>query len=147
GMWDAVPAMSADASAFLNKDFDTRFGVGFNSWSAICGPSGSTVPCVAYPTPGSAMSTPTDGTTWAINPFLQGCGSSQFPSNATFRGDFADAMPVQARCQHFGLRDGANGTDEYELYTASTSAGEPFADPSCGGGWQIYWRQSMPGYM
>ena len=36
GMWDALPAAAADARAFLNTDFDSRFGVQFASFADIC---------------------------------------------------------------------------------------------------------------
>src|SRR5262249_45604411 len=102
GMWSALPAFSADANAFLNDDFDTRFGVRFAGWSDICDQAGST--CVTYPTPTEATGTYADMTRWTINPFLQGCGSTQFPPNATQRGDLANlATTVNSRCAHFGM--------------------------------------------
>jgi hypothetical protein len=36
--------------------------------------------------------------------------------------------------------------DAYEIYSYATIAAEDAAFPGCGGGWQEYWRQSMPGY-
>ena len=89
-----------------------------------------------------------DGARWTIDPFLQGCGSTIFPPNATARWDVANQAPVASRCAHFGLRDGrGDGADDdaYELYTADLVADADDAFPDCGGGWQIYWRQSMPG--
>ena len=51
-MWDALPSLRADALAFLNRDFDRRFGVRFDGWAAICDQMG--LPCITYPTPQSA---------------------------------------------------------------------------------------------
>jgi hypothetical protein len=144
-MWEALPSLAADARAFLNRDFDTRFGVRLKSWAEICDLAGT--PCVEYPTPQSARgSYPDDGTPWSIAPFLQGCGSTRFPPNARARGDMVNAAPVDARCAHFGLGDGPGGGDAYEPYTAGDVAALEQAFPDCGGGWQIYWRQSIPGY-
>ena len=145
GMWgQALPRYSADADAFLNQDFATRFGVRFNSWSEICDQAGT--PCVSYPTETRATGSYADGTPWVIDPFRQGCGDTQFPPNASQRGDFASMTAVQSRCEHFGLHDGPDGGDTYEVYTSDKVAAEERAFPDCGGGWQVYWRQSMPGY-
>jgi hypothetical protein len=143
GMWDALPAYAADARAFLNADFDARFGVQFRSFADICDQSGDA--CVSYPNDHQATGAYADGTPWTIQPFLQGCGSSRFPPNARARGDFLNGEQVQSRCQGFGLAGGAGGGDLYQPYSAATVAGEDSAFPDCGGGWQIYWRQSMPG--
>jgi len=143
GMWDALPAYAAQANAFLNADFDTRFMVQFSSFATLCDQGGD--PCVSYPNDRDATGTYGDGSTWTIQPFLQGCGSTQFPPNARFRSDFNNPSEVQSRCQGFGQGGGSGGGDLYQPYAAATVAAEDSAFPDCGGGWQIYWRQSMPG--
>src|SRR5262252_3820723 len=143
-MWAALPSLRTDALAFLNQDFKKRFSVAFDSWADICDAGGT--PCVAYPTAESATGTNANGTPWAISPFLQGCGSTKFPPNATATGDMLNTTPVDSRCGHFGLADGPNGGDAYEPYTAATVATLDQMFPDCGGGWQVYWRQSIPGY-
>jgi hypothetical protein len=144
-MWEALPSLRAEARAFLNRDFDTRFGVRFDGWAAICDQAGT--PCITYPTPTSARGSYPDGTPWSISPFKQGCGSTTFPPNARWRGDMANnLMMVDSRCEHFGLRDGPDGGDAYEPYSAAKVAPLDQRFPDCGGGWQIYWRQSIPGY-
>jgi hypothetical protein len=149
GMWNDLPAFQADAAAFLNQDFESRFGVRFNAWPEICTAmdADKEVPCVSYPSPTSANGTYTDGTPWNIDSFLQGCGSSQFPPNAIWRGDFDDlTTTVESRCEHFGLKDGSADADAYDVYPAATVAAQAQTYPNCGGDWQIYWRQNMPGY-
>ena len=146
GMWAALPALASDANAFLNQDFRTRFGATFDSWSELCG----NLPlCVNYPNAMEATSTSGESQTFDFNPFDQGCGTSQFPSNATFADDFANNKTVNSRCETFGLGGGANHTDVYRPYSASTVANydQMYTGSSrCPAGWQIYWRQSMPGY-
>jgi hypothetical protein len=143
GMWSALPAFQSEAAAFLNLDFDKRFGAPFGGWPDICDLTGT--PCVSYPTPTRATGV-NAVTPWTIDPFLQGCGATQFPPNATLRGDLANrTTTVNSRCEHFGLRDGPGGGDTYTPYTANTVASQDAAFPDCGGGWQIYWRQSIPG--
>ncbi|MES1209612.1 MAG: hypothetical protein ABUS79_27050 [Pseudomonadota bacterium] len=142
-MWDALPAAGEVARAFLNADFDQRFGVQFASFADICDLAGDQ--CVAYPSQTVATGSYADGTNWRINPFRQGCGSSRFPPNARAYGDFVNGAPVQSRCAGFRLGGGQDGGDVYAAYTSSTVAAQESAFPDCGGGWQIYWRQSMPG--
>ena len=142
-MWDALPSLRPDALAFLNRDFDSRFGVRFDGWPAICDQRSAR--CVTYLTPTNATGSYADGTPWTINQFRQGCGSTLFPPNASARWDLASTTAVDSRCEHFGLRDGPAGGDTYEPYTAVKVAAAEQAFPDCGGGWQVYWRQSMPG--
>jgi hypothetical protein len=142
-MWAALPSLRADALAFLNQDFKQRFAVDFDSWADICVKDGT--PCVEYPTAESARGSYSNGTPWSISPFRQGCGSTTFPPNARAYGDMVNTTPVDSRCAHFGLGDGANGGDAYEPYTAATVASLDQMFPDCGGGWQVYWRQSIPG--
>ena len=146
GMWTALPnSLAVDANAFLNQDFRTRFGVSFNSWGDLRG----SIPCVSYPNPMEATSTSKDAQTFDFNPFDQGCGTSLFPPNATAADDFTNSTPVNSRCESFGLGGAPNGGDTYRPYTASTVASydQMYTGTSrCPAGWQIYWRQSMPGY-
>ena len=156
GMWSDLPALQPAAAAFLNQDFDSKFHVRFNGWPEICDAASAEagVACVTYMTETNGGSTQTnasgiytDSTPWTIDPFLQGCGSSQFPPNATLRGDFENTTSrVESRCEHFGLDDAPGGGDIYQIYPASTVVMQDATYPNCGGGWQIYWRQSMPGY-
>lgn len=144
GMWAALPGPDAlDARAFLNADFQSRFGVQFDSFAEICDLAGD--PCVGYPDPMTAAGSYADGTGWRIAPFAQGCGSSRFPPNARARGEFTNAGVVNSRCEGFGLGGGSGGGDVYLPYSAATVASQESSFPDCGGGWQIYWRQSMPG--
>jgi hypothetical protein len=143
-MWAALPSLRADALAFLNRDFDTRFGVRFDGWASICDQAGNH--CIDYPDPNTASGSYPDSSKWRISPFLQGCGSTVFPPNATRRGDNVNTTTtVQSRCEHFGLRDAPDGSDVYEPYTATKAAALEQMFPDCGGGWQVYWRQSIPG--
>jgi hypothetical protein len=143
GMSTALPAFATDAGAFLNRDFRTRFGVGFDGWENICDQTGAA--CVSYPTPTRATGSYANGTSWTIDPFVQGCGNTTFPPNARARYDYTGSTPVQSRCEHFGLGDGVGGADAMEAYTADKVAAADQAVPDCGGGWQVYWRQSIPG--
>ena len=97
GMWDALPAAAADARAFLNADFDSRFGVQFASFADICDLAGDS--CVTYPSADGRGRQLRGRQGWRIDPFLQGCGSSRYPPNARGHGDF-----VQQRARAGPLR-------------------------------------------
>lgn len=147
GMWGALPALATDANAFLNQNFDTRFGVSFDGWSEVCDYSGTQ--CVSYPNQTEAVSTAGATASFDIQPFLQGCGNSQFPPNGTFRFDVDNSTAVQSRCEHFGLHDGDAGMDQYLPYPPSEIAtldATYTGNSRCNAGWEVYWRQSMPGY-
>lgn len=78
--------------------------------------------------------------------FLDECGDPEFPPNATARWDFENRSVVQARCAHYGLRDAPDGSDRREPYSFDTLASLAARYPAdCGGPWQVYWRQNMPG--
>jgi hypothetical protein len=158
----AIPYLEANAPAFLNDDFRSRFDAPFDSWSDLCDQVAA--PCVTYPTPTSARGKLQNGQDWGISPFIQGCGKSQFPPNARNRYDYRNVTDrVESRCEHFGMRDGPDGEDLREIYTATEKSeaydrkyGSLLAFPDgrerlpegytdCGGGWQLYWRQSIPG--
>jgi hypothetical protein len=148
GMFAALPAYASTAATFLNDDFQKRFGVQFNGWENVCDSSAPT--CVSYPTPTTATGTYQNGTTWTINPFTSSCGTADFPPNARQRWDWGSSptpnlTPVQSNCEHFGLGDGVNGADQLEVYTSDKVAAIDKTFNDCGGGWQIYWRQNIPG--
>jgi hypothetical protein len=145
-MWSVLPSFATDANAFLNEDFNTRFGVSFTGWPEICG---GNAPCIRYLSPTIATNAPSLSTTFTFDPFLQGCGNSLYPSNGTSSGDFENSYAVESRCEHFGLRDGAKGQDTYLPYSSSvvSALDQTYTGNSqCPAGWQVYWRQSMPGY-
>jgi hypothetical protein len=98
-----------------------------------------------------ATGTYQNGTTWTINPFTSSCGNPDFPPNARQRWDWGTTMvpnltPVMSNCEHFGLGDGINGADALEVYTSDKVASIDKTFTDCGGGWQIYWRQNIPGW-
>jgi hypothetical protein len=141
--WMAVPYLGANAPSFFNKHFRT-LGLAFDSWYDICSSTGS-APCITYPTPSSVTGVDPAGAPFTRDPFLQGCGSARFPPNARFRNDFSNTAPVQSRCEHFGMK-GPGGQDIFDTYTLDkVAAATAQFGADCGGGWQIYLRQNMPG--
>jgi hypothetical protein len=141
----SIPYLAVNASSFLNFDFRSRFSTRFNSWYEACLDTANT-PCIAYPTPTVATGVYGDRTRWRIDPFLQGCGNVHFPPNARGEEDYENRTPVQSRCEHFGMRDGPDGQDLPDVYTADKVEEYDRQFRGCGGGWQVYWRQNFPGF-
>jgi hypothetical protein len=145
----ALPYFADNAGAYFNGDLRARFGVPFDDFYDICPDSSS---CIDYPSPTSARAADASSVSWQIDSFRQGCGSPEFPPNATARWAWSVSQPVESRCEHYGLRDGDTGEDRYRAYSADTlpSYDERFIGAGaqandCGGSWQLYWRQNMPG--
>lgn len=141
-MMNALPYLDANARPFFNRDFKARFGTTFDGWSDIC--DNLSTPCVTYPDPARATGT-ADGTPFELDLRRQGCGTSQFPPNARFRWDYDNTAEVLSRCEHYGLRDGPDGNDLNDSFSSTKVKIYDQQFPDCGGGWQMYWRQSLPG--
>ncbi len=156
----AVPYFSDNAVDFFNDDFTARYGMSFNSWDDLVGTTGwctasppaATTPCIAYPSDTSAQGAyPPSGDggaggTWTISPFRQGCGTAHFPPNARYKWDYANPQAVASRCEHYNLHDGVGGSDVLDHYSSATeTASAPASSDECAGGWQIYYRQNIPG--
>lgn len=145
----AIPYFADNANPYFNGDLRARFGVPFDAFYDIC-PDASA--CVTYPSPTSARAPDASGTPWQIDSYRQGCGSPEFPPNATARWAWNEAAQVDSRCEHYGLADGEAGEDQYQAYSAATLPtydarfiGSGAQANDCGGAWQLYWRQNMPG--
>ncbi len=155
-----VPYLTDNASDFFNGDFKSRDGAPFDSWAELVGEGTSgwctsdPSACISYPSEtATPASVPTaagrfpDGSTWQMSPFRQGCGTAHFPPNARFEWDYENTAAVRSRCEHYGLHD-ASGADALVAYSsdmASVAAYTQQYGDDCGGGWQTYYRQSMPG--
>lgn len=157
----AIPYLNDNASDFFNDDFTVRDGTTFNSWANLVGEgangwcSSEATACIAYPSETAVPSpVPTaegtfpDGATWTMSPFQQGCGTSHFPPNARFEWDYGNTQAVRSRCEHYEMNDGPDGDvlDRYSSDKESVAVyTQRFGDDGCGGGWQVYYRQNMPG--
>ena len=81
-----------------------------------------------------------------ISQYDQGCGSVHFPPNARSNYDDQNPFGVLSTCEHFALHDGPGGADLTEVYTNAKAQLYNSLEGDCEGGWQVYWRQSFPGY-
>jgi len=139
----AIPYLSSNSLDFFNDEFSKVGGTRFDSYEDFCGTQGS---CIDYPSETVAEGTYVDGSRWRMDPYVQGCGTAHFPSNARSRWDYSNTQPVLSRCEHYRMRDGQGGADLQEPYSSdSVSAYTMRFGSDCGGGWQVYLRQSVPG--
>jgi hypothetical protein len=144
---EVIPYLEANDVDYFNDDFRTEDGTTFNSWYELCTYQGDAqAPCVTYPSATVAQGTYMDGTSWRMDPFVQGCGTSHFPANARFAWDYTNTQPVQSRCEHYRMLDGPDGNDLPDEYTSTkVAANDQAFGSNCSAGWQIYLRQNIPG--
>jgi hypothetical protein len=138
-----LPFVSDMFQHFANLDLDTRLGLPFHSWYDCASTDPSNV-CMSYPT--------VDSVAWRIGThsgtipvYDQGCGNVHFPPNARVQYDYGDSARVSSTCQSFGLHDGPNGTDAESIVTPADWGIYESLSPDCGGAWNVYWRQNVPG--
>jgi hypothetical protein len=144
----SVPHLQAQARHFFNFDLDTRLGLPFGHWGAACALE-STTDCVTF-TGEDALEWTDErsGRMGSVPAYGQGCGAVHFPPNARKHYDYSNNSPVLSTCEHYGMHDGPDGGDAPDTYTAAK--GHAYDQlvargGDCGGGWQIYLRQSFPG--
>jgi hypothetical protein len=143
GSLAAIPYLRRNAARYFNADLDHRYGAPVPDLLSLC-PAGPT-PCLAYPTPTTMESVLESGPPLRIEGFGQGCGSPEFPPNATFMWDWENPLEVETRCENYALGNAEGGDDLPSVYSFVKVADFAERYPDCGGAWQIYWRQNMPG--
>lgn len=140
-----VPYFGKVSERFFNFGLDSRCDAAFGSQYAapyyvtpqeIFKITGQTITTVNNYLPG-----------WTFNNWGIGCGNIHFPPNALYHYDYNNMQKVNCNCENFGLRNGINNQDlsaPYNYETVKSWNTPEYSD--CGGEWQIYIRQNMPGY-
>lgn len=148
----ALPVFKKFFNPVMNMDFDTKFNTPFSDWYGIT-PNGAAANFISYPDQNTAKWSCPDGTGCAgksgtMSPYNQGCGNTHYAPNSRNSYDMNNAQQVLTRCEHYGMKDGPDGKDMQTLWNASTVAkyAAKYGSDGNGGGWQIYWFQSFPGY-
>ena len=148
-MWDAIPYIRTNAHRFFYNGMQQRYGIPYNRLYDIDCFLGQAVgdrKC-SFPSPTTLQYNATTGQSMTFTEFGQGCGDIHHKPNI-----YGSGVTSAQACEHYGLRDGANGRDQTTLYSqAGSLADTKMAEyesrfPDCDGGWQTYIRQSMPGY-
>ena len=148
-MGDAIPYWRTDASRFFYQGMRQRYSLPYErlyDFDCFLGQAQAQRKC-SFPSPTTLQYTATMGQSFTFTEFGQGCGDVHHKPNIYGAG----VVAAQA-CEHYGMKDGPNGSDLTTLYSQSGSlADTKMAEyerrfPDCDGGWQTYMRQSMPGY-
>jgi hypothetical protein len=137
----SVPALGKTFSHFANFDLRDRLGQPFQTWYDACGDD-----CVTFTGSNALTWRDNRNMTGTVPQYDQGCGSVHFPPNARANYDDQNGFGVLSTCEHYGLHDGPGGADVAEIYTSAKSGRYDALEGDCEGGWQVYWRQSFPGY-
>jgi len=146
-MRDPIPYLRENASLFFYQGLKARYGLPVDrlyDTDCFLGQPVSQRKCT-FPTPTTLVY---DGGTqsFTFDNFGQGCGDIHHKPNI-----YGAGVVAAQSCEHYGMKDGPNGTDITTLYSQSGSlADTKMAEyerrfPDCDGGWQTYLRQSMPG--
>jgi hypothetical protein len=147
-MHDAIPYLRTNATRFFYIGMKQRYGVAYDRLYDIdcfLGQAANARKC-SFPSPTTLQYDATSGQSMTFSEFGQGCGDIHHKPNI-----YGSGVVAAQACEHYAMKDGANGADQTTLYSqAGSLADQKMAEyeskfPDCDGGWQTYLRQSMPG--
>jgi hypothetical protein len=147
GLRHAVPAYATNSARFFGFELNTRYGLPIPDLYNQCEYFGRE--CWSYATDHTLSRSAAGGASVADFTFAawgSGCGNIHFPPNATGHYDYSNFTQVRSSCEDYGGHHGRNGADAQTQYSASLVANYDLVYGDCGGGWQTYMRQSIPGY-
>jgi hypothetical protein len=135
------PYLRDNATRFMGFDLDLRYGLERNNLYECPYSEGV---CVERAAPIRFAS----GALWPyaafdVDSWGDVCGSVHFPPNARFHYDYYSDLPAFSTCESYAT--GGVPADTQDTYTWSKVSALEAAHPDCGGGWMMYWGQSMPG--
>jgi hypothetical protein len=137
-----IPYFTANASRFFNFDLDERHDTPFGDFY-IC--PYNTQTCIEYVTSTHLRNGPASPQSFDIPEFGDGCGNVHFAPHSRYQYDYENGATGTGRatCEGYGLSTETQTDISYSTYSALN---QNRAYNDCGGGWQIYMRQSFPGY-
>ena len=155
-----IPSVTPYFKEFADFDLDTKYHLPFNSWYAL--PSSnppdsvSNSPCdyIKWTSPTSIQwtTTPFTGTCTTspprttLNPYVPVCGAVHFPPNARRHYDDFNTFTVMSTCQGWRRHEGTGGQDLARNFSNGNFAQYNSLASDCEGGFQVWWRQNMPGF-
>ncbi|HXI56345.1 MAG TPA: hypothetical protein VNO55_09815 [Polyangia bacterium] len=155
-----LPSVAPYFREFADFDLNTKYGLPFDSWYALPAdnpdPPEPNSPCdyIRWTSPSSIEWTnvpkPPVCTTQVqrtpLNPYAPVCGSVHFPPNARRHYDEFNTFAVLSTCQGWRRHEGTSGRDLARNFSLSTFSQYNSLAPDCEGGFQVWWRQNMPGF-
>lgn len=133
---NAIPYFKANFDDFAGFNLDKKFGLPFDR---LYGHS----PYV-YPDT-TTLSYTQDGKREIVKNYVVAGGNVHFNPTARQDYDLTSPYTVMSTIEHYGLRDGPDGQDKAEPWTAAKFAQYKQLASDCQGPWLVYWRQNMPG--
>jgi hypothetical protein len=155
-----LPSVAPYFREFADFDLDSKYGLPISSWYGLPGdnpdPPQPDSPCdyIKWTGPTSIEWTDvpkpavctTEVARTPLNPYQPVCGSVHFPPNARRHYDEFNTFVVQSTCQGWRRHEGAGGADQPRDFSLATFSQYNALAPDCEGGFQVWWRQNMPGY-
>jgi hypothetical protein len=155
-----IPSVGPDFREFADFDLDTKYNLPFQSWYALPydnpDPPEPSSPCdyIKWTGPTSIQWTnvpkpavcTSEVPRTPLNPYRPVCGSVHFAPNARRHYDDFNTFTVTSTCQGWRRHEGAGGADLGRGFSLSTFSQYNNLAPDCEGGFQVWWRQNMPGF-
>jgi hypothetical protein len=149
GMRRTIPYYSKNSQRFFNFDMDEQYGVSFGSFYDCEFSFNGDPKCVNFLSP-THLVNESGLPDFDLAEWGEGCGNVHFAPNTTYHYDYERDNGVTAAnsCENYGLGNGEGGADALSFYSYETVRhwNEDPRYSDCGGGWQMYMRQSFPGY-
>jgi hypothetical protein len=145
GLWRAIPEFDESSARFFNRKLNEQ-GLPLENLYDTC--SYEAGDCWEYPNDHTITNGPlTKSLPFKDDHWGMGCGSVHFPPNGRHHDDYDNAEKVLNTCENYGFKNGKDGADLQLEYNSKAKVAEyERLFPDCGGGWQVYMRQSFPGY-
>jgi hypothetical protein len=142
-----IPYYAKNAERFFNFGLDKRHGTSFGDFY-MCPYYPASGTCIDFVAPNHITNGSVSPDAFDIPSWGDGCGNVHFSPPAQNQYDDGVGVVAKATCEGYGLGQGPGGQDAMSNvgYSDYQTLDQNPAYSDCGGGWQIYMRQSMPGY-
>jgi hypothetical protein len=156
----SLPWVAPYFKAFADFDLDTRHGLPFPNWYSLPyanpDPPEPNSPCdyIKWTSQSSIQWTnvpkpdvcTTEVMRTPLASYVPVCGSVHFPPNARRHYDDFNTFTILSTCQGWRRHEGPGGSDMARSFSTATFAQYNQIANDCEGGFQLWWRQNMPGY-
>ncbi len=136
---NAVPYFTRYFNEYAGFDFKTRFKAPFESF--LKKPDGITFEF----TDPDVLQYSVKGELYRIKNYYSMGGSVRFTPNSLRPFDINNREPVMSNIESYRMRNGQNGADKVERWSATRLAKYQTLANDCVGPWIVYWWQNMPG--
>jgi hypothetical protein len=135
-----IPYFTRYFRQFADFNLAERYKTPFSNWYACANSMGD---CLGFQ-PDGAVKYDTSKAQGTIANYVPACGNVHFAPNSRNHYDDVSPVTVQSTCRAF--RTSPPASDPAQAFTTAEFEKYNQLAPDCGGGWQVWWRQSMPGW-